>query len=77
MSEVTILMGLEDDPRNRTRNDRSHTPADSFTPPIVANPDVDYEDWTVADLKAQATQMGISVPSRWRKADIIEALENA
>lgn len=36
----------------------------------------DYEDWTVADLRARAKELGISGYSRARKADLIHMLRS-
>lgn len=36
----------------------------------------DYEDWTVADLRTRAKELGLTGYSRLRKADLISALRN-
>lgn len=36
----------------------------------------DYEDWTVADLRARAKELGLSGYSRARKADLIDMLRS-
>lgn len=36
----------------------------------------DYEDWTVADLRARAKELGISGYSGKRKAELISMLRN-
>jgi len=37
----------------------------------------DYEDWTVADLRARAREIGLSGYSRLTKAKLIDALRNS
>jgi len=76
MSEALFLMGHAPDPRDRTRNDRGYTAPDPFTPPAVSDDDEGFELWTKADLKAALAEEGISVPSRWTKAQLIEKLES-
>ncbi|MFS0866132.1 Rho termination factor N-terminal domain-containing protein [Microbacterium sp. 179-B 1A2 NHS] len=36
----------------------------------------DYEDWTVADLRGRAKELGLSAYSDKRKADLIEMLRS-
>lgn len=36
----------------------------------------DYEDWTVADLRARAKELGLSGYSRARKAELIDLLRS-
>ncbi|SDG54417.1 Rho termination factor N-terminal domain-containing protein [Microbacterium sp. 77mftsu3.1] len=36
----------------------------------------DYEDWTVADLRGRAKELGLSGYSRARKADLIDMLRS-
>lgn len=36
----------------------------------------DYEDWTVADLRARAKELGLTGYSSLRKADLIDRLRN-
>ena len=36
----------------------------------------DYEDWTVADLRARAKELGVTGYSRARKADLIDMLRS-
>ena len=36
----------------------------------------DYEDWTVADLRGRAKELGLSGYSRARKADLIQMLRS-
>ncbi|WP_413354806.1 Rho termination factor N-terminal domain-containing protein [Microbacterium sp. 1P06AB] len=36
----------------------------------------DYEDWTVADLRARAKELGLSGYSRARKAELIDMLRS-
>jgi hypothetical protein len=37
----------------------------------------DYEDWTVADLRARARELGLTGYSGKRKAELISALRNS
>jgi hypothetical protein len=37
----------------------------------------DYEDWTVADLRARAREIGLTGYSGKRKAELISALRNS
>jgi hypothetical protein len=37
--------------------------------------DETYNDWTVAELKAEVTNRGLTVPSTANKADLVQALE--
>ncbi|MFF5794702.1 Rho termination factor N-terminal domain-containing protein [Paeniglutamicibacter sp. NPDC012692] len=37
----------------------------------------DYEDWTVAELKARAKEIGLTGYSRKRKSDLIHSLRNS
>ena len=37
----------------------------------------DYDDWTVADLRGRAREIGLSGYSRLTKAKLIEALRNS
>ncbi len=36
----------------------------------------DYDDWTVADLRARARQLGFAHYSRMRKPELIDLLRN-
>ncbi|ADG74463.1 conserved hypothetical protein [Cellulomonas flavigena DSM 20109] len=36
----------------------------------------DYEDWTVADLRRRAAEIGIDGRSRMRKSELIDALRS-
>lgn len=36
----------------------------------------DYEDWTVAELRARAKELGLSGYSRQRKGELIDALRS-
>lgn len=37
----------------------------------------DYEDWTVADLRSKAKEIGLTGYSRKKKADLISSLRNS
>ncbi len=37
----------------------------------------DYDDWTVADLRRRAAEIGVEGRSRMKKADLIKALRNS
>jgi hypothetical protein len=37
----------------------------------------DYEDWTVADLRKRAKEIGLTGYSRKRKAELVDSLRNS
>ena len=61
---------------------RPARPAPAAPKPVVVTPEpepepIDYASMTVSELKALAAENGLDVPSRIRKADLIELIKTS
>jgi len=52
-------------------------PVVEAAPTISPEPAVDYSSWSMRRLRSKAREMGVTVPSRPTKKELISAIENA